>query len=115
MAHLLDQKGWMQLLQRSGWYVKSPANHGIKMEKRGRILGVFYLAIPVGSAAGYLLGGHLAPLYGWRFPGETPGNGLPDVNVGSIDQLNGIIQRSLTAPVISTPVGPGPGIGNNNR
>jgi len=36
--------------------------------KRGRILGVFYLAIPVGSAAGYLLGGHLAPLYGWRFP-----------------------------------------------
>jgi sugar phosphate permease len=37
-------------------------------EKRGRILGVFYLAIPVGSAAGYLLGGHLAPQYGWRFP-----------------------------------------------
>jgi len=36
--------------------------------KRGRILGVFYLAIPVGSAAGYLLGGHLALLYGWRFP-----------------------------------------------
>jgi MFS transporter, Spinster family, sphingosine-1-phosphate transporter len=35
---------------------------------RGRILGVFYLAIPVGSAAGYLLGGHLAPHYGWRFP-----------------------------------------------
>ena len=37
-------------------------------EKRGRILGVFYLAIPVGSAAGYLLGGHLAPDHGWRFP-----------------------------------------------
>ncbi|HMD16157.1 MAG TPA: MFS transporter [Terriglobales bacterium] len=35
---------------------------------RGRILGVFYLAIPVGSAAGYLLGGNLAPYYGWRFP-----------------------------------------------
>lgn len=35
---------------------------------RGRILGVFYLAIPVGSAAGYLLGGYLAPLHGWRFP-----------------------------------------------
>ena len=43
---------------------------------RGRILGVFYLAIPVGSAAGYLLGGHLAPLHGWRFPfyiAATPG------------------------------------------
>jgi MFS family permease len=36
--------------------------------KRGRILGVFYLAIPVGSAAGYLLGGNLAPTHGWRFP-----------------------------------------------
>jgi len=35
---------------------------------RGRILGVFYLAIPVGSAAGYLLGGHFSHLYGWRFP-----------------------------------------------
>ena len=44
--------------------------------KRGRILGVFYLAIPVGSAAGYLLGGYLAPVYGWRFPfyvGAIPG------------------------------------------
>ena len=43
---------------------------------RGRILGVFYLAIPVGSAAGYLLGGYLAPIYGWRFPfyiGAAPG------------------------------------------
>ena len=37
-------------------------------DRRGRILGVFYLAIPVGFAAGYLLGGHLAPHYGWRFP-----------------------------------------------
>jgi len=37
-------------------------------QKRGRILGVFYLAIPVGSAAGYLLGGNLAPHHGWRFP-----------------------------------------------
>ena len=43
---------------------------------RGRILGVFYLAIPVGSAAGYLLGGYLAPSHGWRFPfyiAATPG------------------------------------------
>jgi multidrug resistance protein len=36
--------------------------------KRGRIFGVFYLAIPVGTAAGYLLGGKLAPAFGWRFP-----------------------------------------------
>jgi len=36
--------------------------------KRGRIFGVFYLAIPVGTAAGYLLGGKLGPDFGWRFP-----------------------------------------------
>ena len=36
--------------------------------KRARILGVFYLAIPVGSASGYLLGGYLGPHHGWRFP-----------------------------------------------
>ena len=36
--------------------------------RRGRIFGIFYLAIPVGTAAGYVLGGELAPLHGWRFP-----------------------------------------------
>jgi multidrug resistance protein len=36
--------------------------------RRGRIFGIFYLAIPVGTAAGYLLGGHLGPSHGWRFP-----------------------------------------------
>ena len=29
--------------------------------KRGRIFGIFYLAIPCGTAAGYLLGGWLGP------------------------------------------------------
>ncbi len=37
-------------------------------DRRGRILGVFYLAIPVGFALGYILGGWLGPQYGWRFP-----------------------------------------------
>ncbi len=37
-------------------------------KERGRIFGVFYLAIPVGTAAGYLLGGKLGPHFGWRFP-----------------------------------------------
>jgi MFS transporter, Spinster family, sphingosine-1-phosphate transporter len=37
-------------------------------EQRGRIFGIFYLAIPVGTAAGYLLGGKLGPHFGWRFP-----------------------------------------------
>ena len=35
-------------------------------EMRGRILSYFYLAIPVGSAFGYLLGGILGEKFGWQ-------------------------------------------------
>lgn len=35
-------------------------------EHRGRILAWFYVAIPVGSALGYLLGGVLGQAYGWH-------------------------------------------------
>jgi len=35
-------------------------------EQRGRILAWFYVAIPVGSALGYLLGGVLGQNYGWH-------------------------------------------------
>jgi MFS family permease len=35
---------------------------------RNRILSVFYLAIPVGAALGYLAGGQMGPHWGWRAP-----------------------------------------------
>jgi len=35
-------------------------------EQRGRILSLFYVAIPVGSALGYLLGGVLGERFGWH-------------------------------------------------
>jgi MFS transporter, Spinster family, sphingosine-1-phosphate transporter len=35
-------------------------------ERRGQILAWFYVAIPVGSALGYLLGGLLGQRYGWH-------------------------------------------------
>lgn len=35
-------------------------------EKRGRVLSYFYLAIPVGSALGYLLGGVIGQRLGWH-------------------------------------------------
>jgi MFS transporter, Spinster family, sphingosine-1-phosphate transporter len=35
-------------------------------EKRGRVFAAFYAAIPVGSAAGYVLGGIVDQHYGWR-------------------------------------------------
>jgi MFS family permease len=37
------------------------------IEKRGRVLALFYLAIPVGSALGYVFGGKIAALLGWRW------------------------------------------------
>ncbi len=37
-------------------------------ERRGRILAVFYMAIPLGTALGYLIGGQLGPHFGWRSP-----------------------------------------------
>jgi predicted MFS family arabinose efflux permease len=44
--------------------------------QRGRVMGIFYLAIPVGTAIGYVLGGLMGPAYGWRAPflvGAAPG------------------------------------------
>lgn len=35
-------------------------------QRRGKILSYFYLAVPVGSALGYILGGWITPHYGWR-------------------------------------------------
>jgi len=36
------------------------------VQSRGRIMAIFYAAIPVGSALGFVLGGVLSDLYGWR-------------------------------------------------
>lgn len=36
------------------------------LNKRGRVLAVFFCAIPVGSAAGYVLGGFVDQHFGWR-------------------------------------------------
>jgi MFS family permease len=35
---------------------------------RGRVMGIFYLATPVGSALGFIVGGYLGHHYGWRTP-----------------------------------------------
>ena len=36
------------------------------IEKRGRVMALFYLAIPVGSALGYVIGGKINDMWGWR-------------------------------------------------
>ncbi|HLW55442.1 MAG TPA: MFS transporter [Candidatus Angelobacter sp.] len=38
------------------------------VERRGRMLSIFYLGLPLGSALGILLGGPLGEHYGWRVP-----------------------------------------------
>lgn len=35
-------------------------------EKKGKMLAIFFVAIPIGSAAGYLLGGFVQKAWGWR-------------------------------------------------
>jgi predicted MFS family arabinose efflux permease len=35
-------------------------------DRRGRVLAIFYAAIPVGSALGYILGGRIGKAYGWQ-------------------------------------------------
>lgn len=44
--------------------------------QKGRMLAIFFVAIPIGSAAGYLLGGFVQKTWGWReafFVGGGPG------------------------------------------
>ena len=74
-------------------------------EKRGRIFGIFYLAIPVGTAAGYLLGGKLGPHFGWRFPfyiAAAPGFALalailfvPEPERGQFDSVREVPWRTV--------------------
>lgn len=48
-------------------------------DKKGKMLAIFFLAIPLGSACGYLLGGYLQEAWGWReafFVGGGPGIAL---------------------------------------
>lgn len=81
--------------------------------KRGRILGVFYLAIPVGTAAGYLLGGNLGATYGWRFPfyvAAAPGFLLalailfiPEPERGQFDSLEQTPERSSLGGLATNP------------
>src|SRR3989454_5153412 len=37
-------------------------------ERRARVLGVFYAAIPIGAALGHIVGGGVGEAHGWRGP-----------------------------------------------
>ena len=78
--------------------------------KRGRMLSIFYLAIPVGTACGYMLGGYMGKLYGWRAPfyvAAAPGFLLaallamiPEPVRGASDQLAPTAERDTIVGVL---------------
>ena len=51
-----------------GIYAPAVLSDFYRERDRNRILSIFYLAIPVGAACGYLAGGELGSLWGWRRP-----------------------------------------------
>ncbi len=74
-------------------------------ERRGRVFAVFYLAIPVGSAVGYLLGGALEHAFGWRaafFAVGLPGLALALLTLTAPDPPRGINDDSQTTEPTGT-------------
>jgi multidrug resistance protein len=81
--------------------------------RRGRIFGIFYLAIPCGTAAGYLLGGWLGPEHGWRFPfyiAAAPGfllalavSFLPEPPRGQFDTQEETAERGTLRGLVHNP------------
>jgi MFS family permease len=73
-------------------------------EKRGRALGIFYVAFGMGPGIGYILGGHLGHDYGWRAPfyvGAVPGVVLaalmmfiPEPRRGATDTVPDTLERT---------------------
>ena len=80
---------------------------------RGRVLGFFYLAIPVGFALGYPIGGYFGTHYGWRvpfllagFPGFVLGALvllLPDPPRGQFDSLKETPERRSVRGLVRNP------------
>jgi predicted MFS family arabinose efflux permease len=80
---------------------------------RGRVLGIFYLAIPVGFALGYPIGGYFGTHYGWRAPfyvAGAPGFLLaalllfvPEPERGHFDSLEETAERSSVLALVRNP------------
>src|SRR5580704_11799370 len=73
-------------------------------QRRGRIFAIFYMAIPVGAALGYVVGGLVSQAWGWRaafFVAGLPGLllafwvlRLPDPPRGTTEPLAGAMTAS---------------------
>jgi len=73
-------------------------------ERRGRALAIFYAAIPVGTAAGYVIGGQVAAHFGWRsafYIAGAPGLVLALTLYALRDPVRGALDRSGAASKIA--------------
>jgi MFS transporter, Spinster family, sphingosine-1-phosphate transporter len=74
-------------------------------ERRARMLGIFYAAIPVGSALGYVVGGLVGDALGWRaafLVAGAPGIALAFVLLLLVEPPRGA--RDLTRAAAATPL-----------
>ena len=70
-------------------------------ERRGRVFAIFFAAIPIGSAAGYALGGLMDQRYGWRsafFVAGAPGLLLALLCLGLKDPPRGARDEEEQGP-----------------
>ena len=72
-------------------------------ERRARMLSVFYAALPIGSALGYIVGGKIGEAYGWReafFVAGAPGAVLAFVLLMLTEPRRGAMDPAGTAPPV---------------
>ena len=77
-------------------------------ERRARALGIFYAAIPVGSALGYILGGVVGEAYGWRatfFIAGAPGAALAFLLLLLAEPRRGALDAAASAAPVSLALG----------
>jgi len=80
-------------------------------ERRGRVFAVFFMAIPVGAALGYIVGGLVNAAYGWPaafFVAGVPGVLLSFAVLGLADPPRGIQDPEGAAHVPAGRAGVGP-------
>jgi MFS transporter, Spinster family, sphingosine-1-phosphate transporter len=75
-------------------------------DRRGRVMAIFFCAIPVGSALGYVVGGLMGEHFGWRaafFVAGIPGLALALVCLGLADPPRGSQDADSSAPLSRSP------------
>jgi MFS family permease len=93
------------------------------VRQRGRVMAIFFSAIPVGSALGYVVGGLVDKHYGWRMaffvagvPGlllaalclllRDPPRGVQDTGAAQADASHADASRAHGAPAVETSTSP---------